>query len=171
MIPVDDAHIDQGSANLMGEDIRLPFDLPAARIPDSRTSRISQASLTDKSKKKVRTGLPSAVPRQCVVPGSFLKSPESALYADRAPFATGAGPVGRLERFAVFSLQITAENSGARVLRPVHPGGGARHLFFPCINRWNRADERDRHAPKRVCCRAHDHRSSAMTYPSHLIPT
>jgi hypothetical protein len=29
MIPVDDAHSDQGSANLMGEDIRLPFDLPA----------------------------------------------------------------------------------------------------------------------------------------------
>src|SRR5712672_2578575 len=29
MIPVDDAHSYQGSANLMGEDIRLPFDLPA----------------------------------------------------------------------------------------------------------------------------------------------
>jgi hypothetical protein len=29
MIPVDDAHSDQGSANLMGEDIRLAFDLPA----------------------------------------------------------------------------------------------------------------------------------------------
>jgi hypothetical protein len=29
IIPVDDAHSDQGSANLMGEDIRLPFDLPA----------------------------------------------------------------------------------------------------------------------------------------------
>src|SRR6202790_576257 len=29
MIPVDDAHSDQGSANPMGEDIRLPFDLPA----------------------------------------------------------------------------------------------------------------------------------------------
>ena len=29
MIPVDDAHSDQGSANLMSEDIRLPFDLPA----------------------------------------------------------------------------------------------------------------------------------------------
>src|SRR5712675_1962836 len=29
MIAVDDAHSDQGSANLMGEDIRLPFDLPA----------------------------------------------------------------------------------------------------------------------------------------------
>jgi hypothetical protein len=30
MISVDDAHSDQGSANLMGEGVRLPFDLPAA---------------------------------------------------------------------------------------------------------------------------------------------
>src|SRR5207244_2647288 len=48
----------------------------------------------------------------------------------------------------------------------------ARHLFFFCKKTGETGGERDRHGAKRVCSRPNaDHRSTAMTYPTHLIPT
>src|SRR5712691_1208377 len=69
-----------------------------------------------------------------------------------------------------------ADNSGKQRSEAISgaagaPCGALRYLFFPCNNRWNRwtngvGTNRNGYAPARM-----KHRSAAMTYPTHLIPT